>query len=184
MRSMFDLGFRKSFMAFPPKPHPQPKSRAGLGQDEGWDSSGMYTSYDQGPEATVDIPGLYTSIDQMPDSTGWDSSGMYTSYDQGPAAEPVANLYTEKDLQEWLREPSKDTDWGKVASSLLKSTGEGYAAYQKAQTTFDSARAKVGLAPMPLQAAAAQSSGGISPNVLFLVGGLAAVSLLVVLIRA
>lgn len=171
---MFDLGFRRSFMPLPQRP----RRIAGLGQeDPGWDTSGNE------PEATVDIPGLYTSIDQMPDSTG-SVPGLYTSIDQDTRpTESVPGLVTQKDLQESLKNPTPSTDWGKVASALVKGAGESYAAYQKAQTTFDAARAKAGLPPLPLQTAAASSSG-ISPNVMFLVGGLAAVSLLVVLIRA
>jgi hypothetical protein len=173
MKSLFDMGFRRPFMAMP-------KRVVGLGQDE----PTFITSYDQGPDATVDIPGLYTSIDQMPDSTGWDSSGLYTSYDQGPPAESVPGIVTQQDLDKELKAPSASTDWGKVAGALVKGAGESYAAYEKGQATFNAARAKAGLPPMDLKAAAAQSSSAISPNVLFLVGGLAAVSLLVVLIRA
>lgn len=173
MKSLFDIGFRKPFM-------PLHKSREGLGQDE----PQFITSYDQGPESSGDIPGLYTSVDQGPPSTG-NIPGLYTSIDQDTRpTSPVASLVTEKDLVESLKNPTPATDWGKLAQALVKAAGSSSQAYGQAQSTFNSARLKAGLPAMPLGTAAALQSPGIDPNVIFLVGGLAAVTLLVVLARA
>lgn len=155
MKSMFDIGFRPQFM-------PIPLRRPGLGQDEGWDSSE-----------------IYTSIDQMPDSTGWDSSGMYTSYDQGPPAESVTGMVTDLDL--WKSPKSQDTDWGKILSTLAKTGAEGYAGYTKAQIVAAAAKQKAGLPAGLPNVNVPPPSSGLSPNTVFLVGGLAVVGLIAVL---
>lgn len=167
MQSIFGFGLKKSFMAAPIK-------RPALGQD-----GGFITDYGDGSETTTEVPGMYTSYDEGPAAEP--IPGMYTSYDEGPAAQPVPGLLTQHDLREWLTSPTPDMDWAKLATTLLKTSGESYVAYQKAQGAFDAARAKAGLAPMPLKTAAEDSL--INPNTIFLVGGLAAVGLLVALLR-
>jgi len=174
MKSLFDVGFRKSFMAMP-------KSRAALGQDDSF-----ITSFDEGPSSSGDIPRFYTSIDQMP-SSGESIPGLYTSIEQDTRpTTPLTNAVFPKDLEESLKNPTPATDWGKLAQALVKAAGSGTQGITQAQSTFNSARAKAGLPAMPLQTAAAmgQSSSSINPNVIFLVGGLATVALLVTLLRA
>lgn len=189
MKSLFDVGFRRPFMAMP-------KSRVGLGQDDGFtwtydqgpssgDVPGLYTSFDEMPSSGGEIPGLYTSIDQMP-SSGGSIPGLYTSLEQDTRpTTPLTNAYFQKDLDEWLKAPTPATDWGKLAKGLVAAAGGTAAGYTQAQSKFNTARAKAGLPAMPLQTAAAmgQSDSGINPNVIFMVGGLAAVALLVTLLR-
>jgi hypothetical protein len=177
---MFDRNFRNSFT---------PR----MGQDD----SPFITSYDQGPSSSGDITGLYTSVDQGPPAESYPGMftsvdqgppaesypGMYTSVDQGPSAEPVPGLVTQKDLQESLKTPSPSTDWGKLAQALVAGAAGSYAAHAKAQAAFDTARAKAGLPPMPLQTAATGGSG-ISPNVIFLVGGIAAAAIIAAIAAA
>lgn len=164
MKSLFDLGLKKSFMA-----------KSGVLGQEG---SGFITSYDEGPPSES-YPGMYTSYEEGPPATSY--PGMYTSYDEGPPAEHVPGIVTQRELQEWLNAPTPSTDWSKVATTLLKSAGDSYVAYAKAQSSFDAARAKVGLSPLPLKTAASQNTA-INPNVIFLVGGLAIVGILAVVL--
>lgn len=153
MKSMFDIGFRKPFMPLPlagSMPIPTRKLGEDPGWDTGWDSGEIYTSFDEGP-AAQDVPDLYTS------------------YDQGPASSPVPGLVTWQDL---IQDSASSGDWGKLAQDLIKGAGAGFGSYQQAQAKFNTERAKAGLPAVPLATAAA-SAPSISPNVIFLVGGLA-----------
>jgi len=176
MKSMFDIGFRPQFM-------PIPLRRPGLGQDEGGLPGAVFEQdlYTPSSTPTESYPGMYTSVDQGPPAQSY--PGMYTSVDQGPPAESVPGLVTQKDLQESLKTPSQSTDWGKLAQALVAGAAGSYAAHEKAQAAFDNARAKAGLPPMPLKTAATGGSG-ISPNVIFLVGGIAAAAIIAVIAAA
>lgn len=152
MKSMFDVGFRPQFM-------PMSMRRLGLGQDD----SGIITSYDQGPSSSGDIPGLYTSVDQGPPSSG-----------------NIPGLVTQQDLQSKLPATpgpaSSATDWGKVLADMAKAGATTYAGYTKAQIADAAAKQKAGL-PTGLPKTVPPPSS-ISPNTIFLVGGLAAVAII------
>lgn len=153
MKSLFDNGFRSNFM-------PMPLRRPGLGQDD----SPFITSYDQGPESSGDIPGLYTSVDQ------------------GPPASSVPGLVTQQDLQSTIHptpSPASSTDWAKILADVVKSGATGYAGYTKAQIAEAAAKQKAGL-PTGLPGVVPPPSSGISPNTIFLVGGVAVAALIAV----
>lgn len=153
MKSFFDNGFRSNFM-------PMPLRRPGLGQDE----SPIITSIDQGAPAEP-VPGAITSIDQG-----------------GPAA-PVPGLVTYQDLQSKqpaTPSPGTATDWGKVLQEMAKAGATTYAGYTKDQIAQAAAKQKAGL-PTGLPGLKVPPPSGINPNVVFVVGGLAAATLIAVL---
>lgn len=132
--------------------------RPGLGQED----SPFITSYDQGPASSGDI------------------TGLYTSYDQGPPAEPVPGLVTQQDLQKSLEIPA--TDWGKVLQDVVKAGASGYAGYTKAQIAEAAAKQKAGFPPgLTLPGGKMPPSSGLSPNVVFLVGGIAVAAIIAVI---
>lgn len=144
-------------VGFRPQFMPLPLRRPGLGQED----SPFITSYDQGPPA-----------ESYP--------GMYTSYDQGPPAEPVPDLVTQQDLQKSLEIPA--TDWGKVLQDVVKAGASGYAGYTKAQIAEAAAKQKAGFPPgLTLPGGKMPPSSGLSPNVVFLVGGIAVAAIIAVI---
>lgn len=158
MKSMFDIGFRPQFMALPLR-------GPGLGDDD----SPFITSIDQGPASTGDIPGLYTSVDQGPPSSG-----------------PIPGLVTQQDLQS--KQPvtpsaASNTDWTKILADVVKSGATGYAGYTKAQIAEAAAKQKAGL-PTGLPGVKVPPSSGISPNTIFIVGGIAAAAIIAVIAAA
>lgn len=116
------------------------------------------TSYDEGQSS--DVPNLYTSVDQ------------------GPAATTVPGLVTQQDL---YKSPSStpSTDWGKVLQEMVKAGSATYAGYTKTQIAEAAAKQKAGL-PTGLPKVVPEPSG-ISPNTVFLVGGLAAAVIIAVI---
>jgi hypothetical protein len=119
----------------------------------------IITSYDEG-QSSGGIPNLYTSVDQ------------------GPAATTVPGLVTDRDL---YKSPSStaSTDFGKILQEMVKAGSASYAGYTKAQIAEAAAKQKAGL-PTGLPKVLPQPSG-ISPNTVFLVGGLAAAVIIAVI---
>lgn len=127
-----------------------------MGQD-------FITSYDEGPPAEP-VPNLYTSVNQ------------------GPPASSVPGLVTNQDLQSkqpTTPSPASSTDWGKILQDLAKSGATTYAGYTKEQIAQAAAKQKAGL-PTGLPGVVPPPSG-INPNVVFIVGGLAAATLIAVI---
>lgn len=136
----------------------RPSFRPILGQDDGF-----ITSYDQGP-AGESVPGLITSTDQ------------------GGSATSVPGLVTYQDLQSKqpvTPGPAATTDWSKVLADMAKAGASTYAGYTKDQIIQAAAKQKAGL-PTGLPGVVPPSSG-INPNVVFVVGGLVAATLIAVI---
>lgn len=110
------------------------------------------------------------------DSNPWGSGGPpVTSLDQEtptptpsvtPPAAPSAS--------------SGGTDWAKLIAQGITAAGAGYSAYSKEQVAKLTAEAQKGKTPTTGPLMAPSSQGAISPNTIFLVGGLAVTALIAV----
>lgn len=114
---------------------PLPLASRRLGQ-EGIDP---LTPADYDPYADSSIPGLYTSIDQMPTVTEA-TPNLFASLEQDTRpTESVPGIVTK--LPDEQPAGTSDSAWAKLLAQGLKSAGEGYGAYTKAEIAKMNAQA-------------------------------------------